>query len=192
MKFLYIILSCAMLGACAHKPIKNKHIAPSTSVVSTKIGNAKESVVKVKKSTDDSKKAIETAKVHTESIKAKLDKPSAALIDEDLKALQTQLNIALANAANARIELDNTTLQLEFSTEALKLLKDQVETQTVVLNETIDKYNSQLQETEKWKQKHAEALEKLWFWRKIAMAIGGLIAAYGVFLVLKLVGKAPI
>lgn len=113
-------------------------------------------------------------------------------IERELNLQRIQLDLALSNAAKAQIELNRTAAALEESTTALDILRNQVEAQTVVLNETIDKYNSQLQETEKWKQKHAEALEKLWFWRKIAIAISSLIALYGVFLLLKLTGKVAI
>lgn len=111
--------------------------------------------------------------------------------EQEIGLLQSQLDGALTNATETKHQLDATNTNLADAAKKTEALQTQIDGQTTVLNQKVDEVNSLTTQVEVWKAKQAEALKKLNFWRAIAATIGGLISLYGVFLVLKVMGKIP-
>lgn len=114
----------------------------------------------------------------------------AALLDVD--KLQKQLDEALEHIKIVQNQLDVTDKELDEAEAKTIELQSKIDEETALLEQIRDSLNAQIKETEMWHQKQKECLEKLWFWRKIAIGISSLITLYGIFLILKAAGKLPI
>ena len=162
-KYDFIAIAVAVLG-CVPTVVSAKPVAKPTP--------APQIVYVKEKDPVDYNVIIDDAEKELDKQKANLDEAA-----KHIKELETQLATTSMFLTNAQAEL-------------AKLQKD-IDKQTIDLNETVAKYNDAVREVQVWKEKHAECLKKLNWWRGVAATITGLIALYGVFLALKAFGKLP-
>ncbi len=101
-----------------------------------------------------------------------------------IRDLNKDLDKAIKSNKDTASDLIQTQNELKDTTDRAINLQNDIDKETSL-------FNQQIRETAEWKQKHAEAVAKLWWYRKIAIAVGSAIALYGAFLVLKVMGKLP-
>jgi len=110
----------------------------------------------------------------------------------DVSKLEHDLASAKRQSYATKNALMATKEELILTEKKVSELQTQIDEQTLLLEKIKTLLAQQVQETDKWKAKQEEALEKLWFWRKLAMVVVGVILLYVGYLAVRVYLKTKL
>ncbi len=111
------------------------------------------------------------------------------LADKQLNQLQTNLDKALVKIKATQKELVNANNDLDEANNKSIELQKQIDEETTLFNSAREELNKQIKVVDDLKAKIKVLSDKLAFWHKLVGILAGLVTVYGVFLVLKVMGK---